>query len=149
MLMHGCASKPGVVKVNTARREWIESALRRLTLEEKIGQMIMSRAYGYYYSSESDEFHRLEHLVRDHKFGGLVFFQGDIYETAALTNRLQQEAVIPLLIASDFEWGAAMRIRRATRFPEAMALGAARDTVLAYEMGKATAEESRAIGIHP
>ena len=143
----GCARGPSGERDEAARREWVESTLERLTLEERIGQMVMSRAYGYYYSDSSDEFRRLEHLVRDHKFGGLVFFQGDIYETAALTNRLQQKATVPLLIASDFEWGAAMRIRRMTRFPEAMALGATRDTALAYAMGSVIAEESRAIGI--
>ncbi len=145
----GCA--PSVTKEEAdlkARQEWIESTLKRLTLEEKIGQMIMSRAYGYYYSSESDEYHRLEHIVKEHKFGGLIFFQGDVYETAMMINRMQGLANIPLLIASDFEWGSAMRIRRSTRFPEAMALGATRDTLLAYKMGKVIAEESRAIGVH-
>lgn len=145
----GCA--PAVVKETAdlkARQEWIESTLPRLTLEEKIGQMIMSRAYGYYYSAGSDEYRRLEHIVKEHKFGGLIFFQGDVYETAMMINRMQELAEIPLLIASDFEWGPAMRIRRATRFPEAMALGATRDTLLAHKMGKVIAEESRAIGVH-
>ncbi|MBI1803579.1 MAG: serine hydrolase [Ignavibacteriae bacterium] len=125
----------------------MNKTLPRLSLEEKIGQMIMSRAYGYYYSSEGDEFRRLEHLVKEHKFGGLIFFQGDVYETALLINRLQSMSDVPLLVAGDFEWGIAMRIRRATRFPEAMALGATRDTSLAYEVGKATGEETRAIGV--
>ena len=41
-----------------------------------------------------------------------------------------------------------MRIRGTTNFPRAMALGASRDTSLAFEMGKAIAREARAIGIH-
>ena len=65
-----------------------------------------------------------------------------------LLNRLQQEADVPLLVAADYERGVAMRIRRATYVADAMALGATRDTVLAYQAGKAIAEEARAIGVH-
>lgn len=107
----------------------------------------MSRAYGYYYSDGSDEYRRLERLVKQRQVGGLAFFQGDVYETALLVNRLQRLSDVPLLIASDFEWGSAMRIRRGTRFPEAMAVGATRDTAMAREMGRAVAQEARAMGV--
>lgn len=106
----------------------------------------MCRAYGYYYSAGSDENRRLERLVRVRRVGGLIFFQGDVYETASLVNRFQELADVPLLIASDFEWGTAMRIRRGTRFPEAMAVGATRDTMLARELGKSVGQEARAMG---
>jgi beta-glucosidase-like glycosyl hydrolase/CubicO group peptidase (beta-lactamase class C family) len=109
--------------------------------------MVMCRAYGYYYSTESDEYRRLVRLVRDEKIGGVALFQGDVLETAVMMNRLQEMADVPLLIAGDFEWGAAMRIRRSTRFPEAMAIGATRDTALAFRSGVATGEEARAIGV--
>ena len=142
----GCAPPP-TVKQPTGK-EWREHALKRLSLREKISQMIMPRAYGYYYSNQSDEFKRLERLVKEQKVGGLIFFQGDVYETAMLINRLQEISDLPLLIGSDFEWGSAMRIRRGTRFPEAMALGATRDTALAFKTGEATGRESRALGIH-
>src|SRR5689334_5237290 len=132
-----CASGPPGAPDYRARTEWVEGTLKRLTLDQKVAQMVMSRSYGYYYSGGSDEYRRLERLVKARKVGGLIFFQGDVYETAALVNRLQKLADVPLLIASDFEWGSAMRIRRGTRFPEAMALGATRDTALARELGKA------------
>ncbi|HTK82943.1 MAG TPA: glycoside hydrolase family 3 N-terminal domain-containing protein [Bacteroidota bacterium] len=148
VFLNGCGSSGTNEASNWgARQEWIESTLKRLSLEERIGQMIMSRAYGYYYSSESDEYRRLVHIVKDHKFGGLVFFQGDVYETATMVNDMQGLADVPLLVGSDFEWGSAMRIRRSTRFPEAMAVGATRDTAFAYGMGKIIGEESRAIGV--
>lgn len=150
--LSACVSPPPSVKEEvhreaSSKNSWVASTLRRMTLEEKISQMMMSYAYGYYYSSTGDEYRRLEHLVKDRKVGGLIFLQGDVYETAMVIERMQQESIVPLLTASDFEWGAAMRIRRATRFPEAMALGATRDTTLAFRMGNAIAEESRAIGI--
>ncbi len=52
------------------------------------------------------------------------FFQGEPFGTAAIANRLQEAAPMPLLMASDYEWGAAMRVEGASQFPTAMALGA-------------------------
>jgi beta-glucosidase-like glycosyl hydrolase len=63
-------------------------------------------------------------------------------------NRLQSIATVPLLTAADFEWGVGMRIHGATRFPRAMAFGAAGDEQLAVEAGRITAVEGRALGVH-
>ncbi|MBI3189955.1 MAG: beta-N-acetylglucosaminidase, partial [Ignavibacteriales bacterium] len=150
-LLYGCAPKQIVKKEEPqkpTKYEWVEQTLARLSLEEKISQMILSRSYGYYYSSKSEQYWLLHHLVEGHKIGGLIFFQGDVYETAEMINRCQEWSDIPLLVAADFEWGSAMRIRRGTRFPEAMAVGATRDTLLAYQMGKVIGKETRAMGIH-
>jgi len=128
--------------------DWIEDQLEKMSLEEKVAQMISVRAYGYFMNDENEQFQNLVKQVRDLKVGGVCTFQGDVHTTAVLLNRLQKFAKIPLLVSSDFEWGAAMRLRRTTRFPEAMALGAARDTMLSFRMGKAVADEARAIGVH-
>jgi len=128
--------------------DWIIDQLEKMSLEEKVAQMISVRAYGYFMNDENEQFQNLVKQVRDLKVGGVCTFQGDVHTTAVLLNRLQKFAKIPLLVSSDFEWGAAMRLRRTTRFPEAMALGAARDTMLSFRMGKAVADEARAIGVH-
>ena len=127
---------------------WVDTTLASMTLEEKVGQLIMARTFGHYLSRESDEYERLIGLVERQKIGGLVVFQGDVYEVAVMVNDLQSRSRIPLLVAADFERGVAMRIRRATYFPDAMAIGATRDTGLAYRIAKAIAEEARAIGVH-
>jgi beta-N-acetylhexosaminidase len=119
-----------------------------MTLEEKVSQMVMVRAFGHYYSTDSDLFERLARLVSQRKVGGIIMAQGDVYAEAVLLNRLQSLSRIPLLVASDFERGIAMRVRRGTRFPDAMALGATRNAEYAYRMGRAVAVEARTIGIH-
>ena len=126
----------------------ISSMVASMSLEEKIGQLIWPRSYGHFISDESEEFTRLAGLVREQKIGGLVVFQGDVYETSVLLNKLQKLSRLPLLVAADFERGAAMRIRRSTHFPEAMAIAATRNQEYAYDVGKAIAEEALAIGIH-
>lgn len=128
--------------------DWVEQTLQRLTVEEKVGQLLVPRAYTHYMSSDSREYRRLIRYVDTLKVGGLVYFRGDVSEMALLANDLQARADIPLLISADFEWGTAMRMRRGTLFPVAMALGATRDPVLAFKKGKAIAREARAVGVH-
>ncbi len=119
-----------------------------MSLEEKVGQMIAWRYNAHFENIDNEYVRDLVNLVSRKKIGGLIIFAGEVYETAHLTNYLQQQAEIPLLIAADFEWGAAMRISGTTLFPPLMALGAGGSEELAYEMGKITALEGRAMGIH-
>ncbi len=137
-----------VEKIVETPTDWVEDRLGEMSLEEKVAQMISVRAFGYFMNDESEHFQKLMRQVKELKVGGVCVFQGDIHTTAVLLNRLQSMSKVPLLISSDFEWGAAMRLRRTTRFPEAMAIGATRDTMLSFRMGKAIADEARAIGIH-
>ncbi len=78
----------------------------------------------------------------------MVLFAGNIYESAVLLNELQDISRLPLLVAGDFERGAAFRIADTTSFPWAMALGASGSEQLAYRQGVVTARESRALGVH-
>ena len=144
---------PEVVKVelgprSPAEAKWVNKTLAKMTLEEKVGQMIAWRYNGRFFNRDSDTLRELVELIVKEKIGGLIIFAGEVYETAHLTNFLQEKAGVPLLIAADFEWGAAMRINGTTLFPPLMALGATDSEELAYQMGKITAVEGRAMGIH-
>jgi beta-glucosidase-like glycosyl hydrolase/CubicO group peptidase (beta-lactamase class C family) len=127
---------------------WVDTTLASMTLEEKVGQVMMARTFGHYISTDSDEFEELARLVQERKIGGLALFQGDVYASAILLNKLQRLAKVPLLVAGDFERGVAMRVRRGTYFPDAMAIGATRNLDYAYKAGRAIGEEARAIGVH-
>lgn len=167
-----------VVPTATAMREvtppldreaqrWVEAALRSLSDEELVGQLIVPRFDATFISADSDEWDRLAGLVRDIHAGGFIAFGGTVpvprvalnatydpvtlgqpLELAATLNRLQTAARLPLLMSADFEYGAGMRLHGATRFPRAMPLGATRDPALARAVGRATAVEARAMGIH-
>lgn len=128
--------------------KWVKKTLAKMTLEEKVGQMIAWRYNGRFINRDSDYLKELVDLVAKEKIGALIIFAGEVYETAHLTNFLQEKSKIPLLIAADFEWGAAMRINGTTLFPPFMALGATNSEDLAYQMGKITAVEARSMGIH-
>ncbi|MDZ4700785.1 MAG: glycoside hydrolase family 3 N-terminal domain-containing protein [Rhodothermales bacterium] len=126
---------------------WARSTLRQLTLEQKVSQLFSSYAYGVYTSADDPAYKRLVDLVERFQVGGILFFQGDPYSQLLLANELQARSNLPLLMSQDMESGAGMRISRTTNFPSAMALGATRNTSLAYAAGYATAREARALGI--
>jgi beta-N-acetylhexosaminidase len=130
------------------RIEWVEATLREMTLEERIGQLLMSDTSGVLIHEESEQFTRLIHAIEKLGVGGFIIYNGDALTTAALTNRLQARARIPLLFASDFEGGVGMQLRGGTRLPRAMALAATGDTESAAEAARITAREGRAIGVH-
>jgi beta-N-acetylhexosaminidase len=128
--------------------KWVDKILSKLTLEEKIGQMVAWRYTGRFFNQDSDYVDSLRSLIVDRKIGGLIIFGGEVYDTAHLTNALQKLAKVPLLIASDFERGAGNQISGATLFPSLMGIGATWSEEKAYLMGKITALEGRALGIH-
>lgn len=127
---------------------WVDATLARMTLEEKIGQMITCRYTGRFFNRDSDYIRELESLIVERKIGGLILFRGEVYETAFLTNAVQEMARIPLLIAADFERGAGSQVTGTTLLPPLMAVGATWSEEQAYLMGKLTALEGRALGIH-
>lgn len=134
--------------------------LATLTLRQKAAQMVWPNLFGDYVSADSPSWQRLLRAVRDDGVGGLLMSVGSPIEMAVKLNALQRAAPVPLLVGADFEYGAGMRARGgyflpnaidlggATIFPPQMAFGATRDTVLAYEEGRITALEGRALGVH-
>ena len=128
--------------------QWVRSTLNRLGLEARLGQLIMPAIRGIHLNEAGDEWRQLRHQARELGMGGFILFEGDIYESAVLIDRLQSQARIPLLIGSDFERGAAFRIRNTLPLPWNMAVGAARSEQWAHRQGRITAEEARALGVN-
>ncbi|HAR35636.1 MAG TPA: beta-N-acetylglucosaminidase, partial [Acidobacteria bacterium] len=129
-------------------RQWVEKTIRKMSLEEKIGQLVVTRYTGEFFNYDSPYLKNLEELVKKYHLGGLILFGGEALETAYFNNHFQKLARVPLLIASDLERGTGNQVTGATLFPPLMALGAADSEELAYEMGRVTALEGRALGIH-
>ena len=139
---------------------WADSVLATMPLRDKAAQMVWPWILGDYTASDNPAFTRVERLIREQKLGGAIMSVGSPIDIAVKTNALQRAAALPLLIGADLETGAAFRARGgyfipnaidlggATAFPYQMGLGATRDTALAYQMGRVTALEGRALGIH-
>ncbi len=145
------------VKLSADAEKWVAQTLKKMTLEEKLGQLLVVYYFGGFVSTESDEYRQLLHQVEQNRVGGFVvqtrgtavgIERSQVYPTAALANQLQSHAKVPLLIGADFERGTVMRLDEGTSFPSAMAVAAAGSPQDAYTMGKITAKEARAAGVH-
>jgi beta-N-acetylhexosaminidase len=148
--------KPPPKTQPSASSAWVEQTLKRMTLREKLGQMLMVTFFGVFDSSESPEYREVLHEVEENHVGGLIIVtdrgplgleRSQVYPTAVVTNELQRRAKIPLIVGADFEAGTGMRIDEGTSFPSAMAIAATGDPKLAYQAGKYTALEARAAGV--
>ncbi len=141
-------------------RRWAERTLESLTLDEKVSQLMMPILIGDFAPEGSRASQRARAMVEQHHVGGIIISVGSPTEVAAKLNWLQSLSGLPLLIGSDLEAGAGFRfdgvvhaptniwLGGATRFPALMALGASGEPGLAYETGRITALEARAIGVH-
>jgi beta-N-acetylhexosaminidase len=167
-LLCACTSQPqatapaprAIGALSSSQRAWVDRTLSSLSLREKIGQMMMPWVGGHYVAVDSEDFDTLAAWVQRDGIGGLVMSVGMPLSYAAKLNALQRRARVPLLVASDMENGPGMRMAGiysfphllpqggGTEFPSAMALGATDSDSLAFELGRATAREARAVGVH-
>ena len=131
--------------------------LAKLTLRQRIAQLLVVPFYGDPVFVGSDADRAFQALVRDAGVGGLIILNRSVagsvvraepYQMAAFLNRMQRLAGIPLLVAGDFERGASMRLNDVTVFPHAMSFGAANDLEMTRRFGEATACEAKALGVH-
>src|SRR6266849_6568503 len=144
-------------KLSADGEKWVAQTLKSMTLEEKLGQLVMVFYYGGFLAAESPEYKDLLRQVEQNHLGGFVvqtrgtplgIERSQVYPTAVLANHLQSHAKIPLLIGADFERGTAMRLEEGTSFPLAMAVAATGSPQDAYTVGRITAIEARAAGVH-
>jgi beta-glucosidase-like glycosyl hydrolase/CubicO group peptidase (beta-lactamase class C family) len=140
---------------------WVEEPLSSLSLREAIGQLIIPWMSGAYTSTTGTEFQEFARYVEEAGIGGVVISIGLPHTYGAKLNALQAVARVPLLVSSDFEnGGPGMRINHSyalptllpqgggTSFPPTMAFGAIGEDRFAWEYGRVTAVEARAVGVH-
>jgi beta-N-acetylhexosaminidase len=155
-------SAPGpTTRLDAEARDWVEETLASLTPREKAGQLVNVWVLGDYISTASAEFEALDSLIGGEGIGGITISVGLPHEYAAKLNALQRRARVPLLITSDFESGGPgtrlagiyslphmLSMGGGTMFPPTMAFGAIGDERFAYELGRITGREARAVGVH-
>jgi len=127
--------------------KWADKQLKKMSLDEKIGQLIHIGINAQYLSQDSAEYLELMRQVRELKVGGVIVFVGALYETVHLVNRMQENAKVPLLISADFETGLGMRFFETVNFPWNMAISATGNADFAYKQGVIVGREARAMGV--
>jgi beta-N-acetylhexosaminidase len=150
-------SHAGPIHLDRDGEKWAQRTLRKLSLEEKVGQLFMIWVRAEFLNVNSPEYLQLRDSMRKYHIGSFAMtvrweppflYRNQPFEAAELLNRLQQDSKLPLLVAADFERGVTMRLHGATPFPHAMSFGAAGKTDYATAFGRITGEEARAVGVH-
>jgi beta-N-acetylhexosaminidase len=139
--------KPYSRKPSKDALKWADSTLKKMSLDEKIGQLIYVGVNATFLNQDSEAFKALRHQVVDNHVGGIILFRGPVYESVVLVNRMQQLAKYPLLISADLEAGSGMRFDDTVNFPWNMAIAATGNPDYARRAGELTGREARAMGI--
>lgn len=102
----------------------MESKINNLTLEEKVGQLLMFAFHGTEYNESLDV------QIKELKTGGVIFFARnitDVMQVKRLNEQIQANAKIPMFIGIDQEGGTVQRIIDGiSLFPGAMACSASK-----------------------
>ncbi len=151
------AAKPKKPPPLTAEQRAAQAMMKSMSLRDKVAQLVVGACYGDAPSSKTPEFQKYKHWVADLHIGGMIVINhvdhglvryAEPHAMAVFLNQMQKMAKTPLLVASDFERGASMRVNGSAKFPYNMAFAAARDVEASRFEGRMTAREARALGVH-
>ena len=138
----GCASVP------KSSKNWPKRVLKKLSLREKIAQMMIYRMHLKYESVTTEKWEEITRLVSGDGIGGIHLWSGDGSSSLAFINEIQKRSKVPIIFDADIERGFGQRFPSGTDFPPMMAITATGNPKNAYEVGKIVATESRAAGVH-
>jgi beta-N-acetylhexosaminidase len=131
-----------ITPLRDEQQRWVDATFSSLTTEEKVAQLLIPNLGAYDHLGVVDIF------LRQRMLGG-IFVGGAARDThREEIGKLQARCRIPMVVAADLESGAGAMVDGGVRFPDPLAVAAARDPKLAYVMGTATALEGRQAGIH-
>ncbi len=128
--------------------ELAHGIVRNLTLDQKLGQMIIVEFYGAGYNAD------LQQMIEQSQVSGVLIEDknGNAQSAPQLTTlnaTLQAHAHIPLFISTDFEGGYVNELRRITgERPSEAAIGATGSMQYAYDQGLAAARTLKALGLN-
>ena len=138
----GCAIIPSISV------SWAEKTLNKLSLREKIAQMMIYRMNMRLKDIPSNKWQQIMKLIESDGIGGIHLWYGDAATTLLMMNEMQESSKVPIIFDADIEYGLNQRFPMGTDLPPLMAIAATNDPENAYEVGKIVAKESRAVGVH-
>jgi beta-N-acetylhexosaminidase len=133
--------KPAFLNIEV---EYVDSILSTLSIDEQIAQLLMVPIYSL---ADRSDWEEAEEWVRDLGLGGVICMQGGPENQRIRIQRLHELSEIPLMVASDAEWGLGMRLDSTRSFPRALTLGATRNAELVRQFGRIVGESLRSTGI--
>ena len=124
---------------------WVDSVFNSLSIDDKIGQLIMVPAYS---GKGSGAISQVVRMVKENKVGGIISMQGGPMRHVAMVNHLQSVSKTPLLVAIDAEYGLSMRLDSCIKYPFGFTIGAIRNDSLVFDLGADLGRQCKRIGVH-
>ena len=130
-----------------AETAWVDSVMNRLTLEQRIAQLMVVRVPLDMNDRQAETFSQ---EMNGYGVGGVCFFVGTAERQAKMTRLFQKEARVPLLVCIDGEWGLGMRLKDMYSFPRNAEFGklSPENDSIVYRMGEEIGRQCREMGIH-
>ncbi|UCD37819.1 MAG: serine hydrolase, partial [Fidelibacterota bacterium] len=126
---------------------WARATLRKLTLREKIAQMMIYAMNMRYLNEESEQWQEIVELISTDGIGGIHLWGGHVGMSLTMMNQMQKMSKVPIIFDADIERGLNQRFPSGTPLPVLMAQAATGDPEYAYQAGRISALEGRALGI--
>ncbi|PAW30514.1 hypothetical protein BKC07_02815 [Peribacillus simplex] len=155
-IMGGNATAKGYENEKTVSD--IQEIVENMTIDEKVGQMLMPDFRNWQKQGETkatgfiEMNSEVESIIKKYHLGGVILFAENVVDTeqtVRLTDGLQMASPdLPLFITIDQEGGIVTRLQTGTNLPGNMALGAARQESYAYQSGEIIGKELSSLGIN-
>ena len=134
-------------KDSVRHKAQVDEIIKKMTLREKVAQLFVisiSRNPSAKTRASQDS------LIRDYGVGNIIIMRGPIHEFMERANYLQKLARYPLLVATDAEWGAAMRFYEYLPYPRQAQLARIEKGAekLLYKMGRNVGKELLDLNIY-
>lgn len=129
-------------------KDAIRERIDKMTLEEKIGQMIIAGVQGTSASTED------ERMIKEQHVGGIIFYKNNLADSASVVrfgNQLKQwneSNSVPLLLSVDQEGGRVSRLPGLNLLPTAQEIGQWNSREAAGEIGTILGEEVKGMGLN-
>ncbi|MGI8314134.1 glycoside hydrolase family 3 N-terminal domain-containing protein [Halobacillus mangrovi] len=145
-------AEPSFVKQKGDRYDIIKNAIEGMTLEEKVGQMLMPDFRKWNGENVTEMLPEIEEQIQKYHLGGVILFRENVVtteQTAKLVSAYKETSEkYGLLMTIDQEGGIVTRLQSGTDMPGNMALGATRSEEISNEVGHAIGEELSSLGIN-
>ena len=160
LLLSSLALQPAAREAEAKQRpeQNIKQMVSGMSLEEKIGQMLMPDFRNWKKKGESSAKGLTEMndevagIIQKYRLGGVILFAENVTgteQTVRLTDGLQKASPdIPLFITIDQEGGIVTRLESGTNLPGNMAVGASSSSKNAFRSGKIIGKELVSLGIN-
>lgn len=134
------------------RYKLIDYAVSKMTVEEKLGQMLMPDYRNWNGQNVTEMLPEIEQQIKDYDLGGVILFRENVVtteQTARLVDAYQQASEkYGMFVSIDQEGGIVTRLQSGTDMPGNMALGATRSGEITKDVARAIGEELGSLGIN-